>query len=430
MSELRVDSIKNRTGNGAPVFTGTITAGGFRVSGQSGFLKADGSIDTNTYLSGSGSIGSGNLTLAVSGTGIEVSTNPVFNANATANKTITLTLSSSSASTPNSLVSRDGSSNTAVNQLTATTLSTSTLDSITTKVTDRILCYSTSAGANETPITSYFTTPALVGDSCAQFGIGIQCLIGSANNNPAVLEFYKNRNSNLSTHTAVLADDGIGALHFSGSDGVGPELTASLIVNATSNWTNTFHPSCFRFIHNADVGGSSHTYRETLMIGKTLSSGDTVGSSTLYIPYAPTSASSANAVFDANNRLVRASSSLKYKTNIEDIEDKYAYNILNLRPVWYKSKTNVDNEKWSWYGLIAEEVAEVEPRLAIWAYSDSAYDIVVNDSGVEEKHLKDDAQLTPEGVQYDRIAVLLLKLVKDQQKRIEELEIKIESLMK
>jgi hypothetical protein len=106
MSELRVDRISNQTGSAGPTFTGLVASSGYTVPGKSGFLKADGSVDTNTYVAGT-SIGSGNLTLAVSGTGISLSSNPVFGANQDANKTITFTLSSSTSATNNTIVVRD-----------------------------------------------------------------------------------------------------------------------------------------------------------------------------------------------------------------------------------------------------------------------------------------------------------------------------------
>jgi hypothetical protein len=107
MSELRVDKISNQSGSNGPSFTGTISSSGYVVPTQFGFLKADGSVDTNTYVSSS-SIGSGNLTISVSGTGISLSSNPIFGANQSADKTITFTLNSSATSTNNTIALRDG----------------------------------------------------------------------------------------------------------------------------------------------------------------------------------------------------------------------------------------------------------------------------------------------------------------------------------
>jgi hypothetical protein len=143
-----------------------------------------------------------------------------------------------------------------------------------------------------------------------------------------------------------------------------------------------------------------------------------------------TTASAANAfIHTANeNRILRSTSSIAYKQNIEDILTEKADAVLNLRPVWYRSKAEADREDWSWYGLIAEEVAEIEPRLVQWSYSEDAYETQINDQGVEEKVLVDNTKAYPDGVQYDRVTVLLLDVVKRQQQAIETLEAKVAAL--
>jgi hypothetical protein len=126
MSEIRVDKISNQAGNGSPQFTGSISASGFSVPGQSGFLKADGTVDNNTY-SGIGGIGAGILTLGTSGTGLSVSANPSFGANDSNNKSITFTLSSTSSNTASTLVARDSSGNFSAGTISASTVNATTL---------------------------------------------------------------------------------------------------------------------------------------------------------------------------------------------------------------------------------------------------------------------------------------------------------------
>jgi hypothetical protein len=92
--------------------------------------------------------------------------------------------------------------------------------------------------------------------------------------------------------------------------------------------------------------------------------------------------------------------------------------MLKLRPVWYRSAIPTDRQDWSHYGLIAEEVADIDPRLVHWGYRDEDWETVEkveNDSRHAERRLKNGAQPTPDGVAYDRLTVLLLKLVKRQQ---------------
>jgi hypothetical protein len=142
-----------------------------------------------------------------------------------------------------------------------------------------------------------------------------------------------------------------------------------------------------------------------------------------------TTASAANAFLDSgdDNRLYRSTSSLRYKKDIESIKQSNSDAVLNLRPVWYRSKADNDNSDWSWYGLIAEEVAKVEPRLVHWSYLDSDYD-VTEENGSLKKTLKADAKLIPDGVQYERVTVLLLDVVKRQEKAIQEQQALIENL--
>ena len=152
-------------------------------------------------------------------------------------------------------------------------------------------------------------------------------------------------------------------------------------------------------------------------------------SGNVYLPGAATTASGANAVLNSAsspaNELLRSASSVRYKRVIEDVDCMYAKNILELRPVWYRSTCATDNPAWSWYGLIAEEVAAVEPRLALWGYTDDDYEIVernVDGKMIRERILRRGAQIVPDGVAYDRLTVLLLTIVKRQEARVQALE--------
>jgi hypothetical protein len=118
--------------------------------------------------------------------------------------------------------------------------------------------------------------------------------------------------------------------------------------------------------------------------------------------YNNTAAASANMHVDSNGIFYRATSSAKYKTDIETLEDQYADALLNVRPVWYRSTTGNEPTDWSWYGFIAEEVAEIDPRLVHWKTVEG----VPNEKGqIEYTELE-----TPvaEGVQYERFVPHLL----------------------
>ena len=134
---------------------------------------------------------------------------------------------------------------------------------------------------------------------------------------------------------------------------------------------------------------------------------------------------------ESDGDLLRYTSSLKYKTDVETIEDARADAILNCRPVWYRSKCDNDiktegSEKsdWGWYGFIAEEVAEIEPRLVNWATKDG----VKQEDGSVESVERDPADYEAEGVRYDNFVPLLVNLVKRQQAAIATLEAKVAAL--
>jgi hypothetical protein len=122
-----------------------------------------------------------------------------------------------------------------------------------------------------------------------------------------------------------------------------------------------------------------------------------------------TTGAGANMYIDASGFIQRSVSSIKYKTNVEDLQQSISENIYKMRPVWYRSKGELDNKDWSYYGFIAEEVAEIEPRLVHWTE-------------------KEDGTLEAEGLMYDRLTVLLLAEMKKQQAIITELKSRVEAL--
>jgi hypothetical protein len=146
------------------------------------------------------------------------------------------------------------------------------------------------------------------------------------------------------------------------------------------------------------------------------------GTSNVYFPgaFSTTTANAANVnVAATTGLLARSTSSIVYKTQVEDLETTKADAILSLRPVWYRSLCEGDRKDWSWYGLIAEEVANIEPRLVFWRNTE----LVENEEG--EQIIQDLDQPVPEGVMYDRVTVLLLDVVKRQQQTIEALEARL-----
>lgn len=180
------------------------------------------------------------------------------------------------------------------------------------------------------------------------------------------------------------------------------------------------------------VGGAGQALADTLGVG---------ADGSVTFPRVGTTAAAANAYLDAGNgnRLLRSTSSARYKTGVEDMDAARADAFVQqARPVWYRSTAPADRPDWSWYGLIAEELAEIDPRLVFWAYPDDAYDEVVVERAVEMvaddgsvvveamqetvRTLKPGAKLVPDGVQYDRLTVLLLSVVQRLEARVKALE--------
>jgi hypothetical protein len=168
-------------------------------------------------------------------------------------------------------------------------------------------------------------------------------------------------------------------------------------------------------------------------------------------PNITTTASGANAFLDSadSNRLYRSTSSLTYKRDVEDLDSNFADQILNLRPVWYRSKCNADCQDWSWYGLIAEEVAEIDPRFVHYGYQEDAYEFVETTETVElrpddprrkeqgieteeiikqTRQLKTDAEQVPNGVAYERLVVPLLDIIKRQKAQLDSFEARLTAL--
>lgn len=131
-----------------------------------------------------------------------------------------------------------------------------------------------------------------------------------------------------------------------------------------------------------------------------------------------TTASAAN-VNITGGQLYTSTSSIKYKKDVEDINLNIAKNtILNLRPVFYRSKAEADPKNWGYWGFIAEEVAEIDKRLVQFEYTETDFDIVDNTKILKEGSIPS----IPNGVQYDRVVPLLVKTIQDLETRLAALE--------
>jgi hypothetical protein len=144
--------------------------------------------------------------------------------------------------------------------------------------------------------------------------------------------------------------------------------------------------------------------------------------------YGNTTATAANMVISTGGTFERSTSSIRYKTNIEDLTINTTNILSKMRPIWYRSLGQNDRKDWSWYGFIAEELAEIEPRLVQWGYDSTSYEsIEIEDAEgniKKETKLKDGEQLIPDGVQYERITVLLVAELQKMRKELDALKAK------
>ena len=122
------------------------------------------------------------------------------------------------------------------------------------------------------------------------------------------------------------------------------------------------------------------------------------------VVYNATSASAANVVVISSGQLLRSTSSLRYKHDIDTLDADHALSaVMAMRPVTYRGKTDEDQRRY--VGFIAEEMQTIAPLLATY------------DEGGESG--------TPNYVTYDRVTAYLVAVVQQQQTEISALKARI-----
>jgi len=212
--------------------------------------------------------------------------------------------------------------------------------------------------------------------------------------------------------TSITSGEEIGRLLF--TDNAGNNF-ATIDCLAGANAGTNDYPGTLSFSTTAD-GASSPTERMRIKADGNINLSSAV--------YNNTTVNAANMFINTSPDygIFRSTSSIKYKTSVETIEDSYSDAILNCRPVWYRSLCSGDNKDYGYWGFIAEEVAAVDPRLVFWTTEKSVTDEDGTESTVKlEEPIAD-------GVQYDRFVPHLLNLIKRQQAKIESLETRLAAL--
>jgi hypothetical protein len=228
----------------------------------------------------------------------------------------------------------------------------------------------------------------------------------------------------------------------SNAGGATPALIRTMDVGTTSAAYSGYeirnrHAGDIRFL-NGDAGLSN---RANFAIYQDTDINDlenTLTISYLAAVYAPgvydhTTSSGANVNVTSGGQLRRSTSSIRFKTNVETLENSYADALLNCRPVWYRSTAPSDNPEHSYWGFIAEEVAEIDPRLVQFSTETTSFVDAVDGDGnplfeedgttrqkMRVKTTHEEPQ--PESVVYERFVPHLLNLIKRQKEAIETLE--------
>jgi len=114
-----------------------------------------------------------------------------------------------------------------------------------------------------------------------------------------------------------------------------------------------------------------------------------------------TTGGAANMYVASDGSFNRSTSSLKYKKDVRNY-DKGLSEVMQMRPVYYKGKSEADGDK-QYAGLIAEEI---------------------HDLGLTEFVQYADDE-TPDALAYSNMVALLVKAIQEQQAQIEELKLKI-----
>ena len=187
--------------------------------------------------------------------------------------------------------------------------------------------------------------------------------------------------------------------------------------------------SAYRFIIETRLTGTGKKYQLALgwdalcaahrtLIGNTWSEWQPLGWDAKN--YSTTSATAANVVVDSAGRLMRATSSLKYKNVIADlvISDEMYEKALNVNPIIYRSKSEIDPKDWHYMSFSAEQLGELDPALTQWLVK--THDDEGNELDVPIKEA--------EGININAICAVLHATNIYQDKKIKELEQRLTAL--
>jgi hypothetical protein len=252
------------------------------------------------------------------------------------------------------------------------------------------------------------------GRATAASNVTITPAVGSITGLGANVAAFLATPSSANLAAAVTDETGSGSLVFSASPTFTGTMTAATIdFSGTLKISGTAFASLgggYYIINNPGGGnaivignGDPSTYYDNTTHNFRAAGGGSTNcsiSASGIAPISTTTASAANVFQSATGTvLLRSTSSRRYKANIKALSASDADLVLGLRPITYTSKATADDPKRLHWGLIAEEADKTLPVLVNY-----------------------DGRGRPDGLQYERVIVGLLSVVKRLDARVKALE--------
>lgn len=140
--------------------------------------------------------------------------------------------------------------------------------------------------------------------------------------------------------------------------------------------------------------------------------------------YTTTTAAGANVVVEENGRLMRSTSSERYKNILAPLEldDARYADAMALKPIVYRSTADADNPAYHYYSFSAEELGAYDPAFTLWRETETVTDA---DGNVTEQPL---AERQAEGININALLAMNHAIAIKQDKLIKALEARIEIL--
>lgn len=215
--------------------------------------------------------------------------------------------------------------------------------------------------------------------------------------------------TNTGTVTSVATGSGLTGGTITGSGTLSVDSTVIRTTGAqTITGVKTFNDDVYLgFLDRLYLDGGTDTYivnasgdRIEIVTGGSLRAAWTTTAVTFPQAFSLTTGNAENVNVDSGGILRRSTSALRYKHHVKDYPLSKALNLVStLRPISYQHK--MDEDKKDHLGFIAEEVALIEPMLVTY--------------------LELDGELLPDAIEYARITVALVSVVKDLMARVESL---------